>query len=60
MQGIPNFNEKKTNKRFSIKADIQKKRIMSFIKNIWTVRHTFIKLYGVHPEIIMSDKMPLH
>ena len=51
---------KKTNKRFSIKADIQKKRIMSFIKNIWTVRHTFIKLCGVHPEIVMSDKIPLH
>ena len=46
---------KKPNKRFFIKADVRKKRIMSFIKNIWTVRHTFIKLYGADPEIIMSD-----
>ena len=35
---------KKPNKRFSIKADVRKKRIMIFIKNIWTVRHMFIKL----------------
>ena len=33
---------------------------MNFMKNIWTVRHTFIKLYGDDPEIIMSDQMPLH
>ena len=30
------------------------------MKNIWTVRHTFIKLYGDDPEIIMSDQMPLN
>ena len=51
---------KKTNKRFFIKTDVRKKRIMSFIKNIWTVRHTFIKHYGTDPEIIMSDQMKLH
>ena len=33
---------------------------MSFIKNIWAFRRTFIKLYGVDPEVIMSDQMPLH
>ena len=33
---------------------------MNFIKYIWTVRHTFIKLYGVYPAIIVSDQMPLH
>ena len=33
---------------------------MNFMKNIWTVRHTFIKLYGDDPEIIMSDQMPLN
>ena len=51
---------KKPNKRFSIKTEARKKRIMSFIKNIWTVRHAFIKLNRVYPEIIMSDEMPLH
>ena len=46
--------------RFSINADVRKKRIMSFIKSIWTVRHTFIKLCGIDPEIIMYDQMLLH
>ena len=51
---------KKPNKRFSISAEARKKRVTDFLKNIWTVRHTFIKLYGVDPEIVMSDQMPLH
>lgn len=51
---------KRPNKRFSISADARKKRITDFLKNIWTVRHTFIQLYGIDPEIIMSDQMPLH
>ena len=51
---------KKPNKRFSISAADRKKRIMDYLKNVWTVRHTFVKLYGVDPEIIMSDQMPLH
>ena len=37
-----------------------KKRVMDFLKNIWTVRHTLQKLYGVDPDIVMSDQMPLH
>eukprot|EP00794_Sanderia_malayensis_P015578 gene15578-17152_t len=51
---------KKPNKRFSISASARKKRIADFLKNIWTVRHTFTKLYGVDPEIVISDQMPLH
>ena len=51
---------KKPNKRFSISASARKKRIADFLKNIWTVRHTFTQLYGADPEIVMSDQMPLH
>ena len=51
---------KKPNKRFFITASARKKRITDFLKNIWTVRYTFTKLYGVDPEIVMSDQMPLH
>ena len=51
---------KKPNKRFFITASTRKKRITDFLKNIWTVRYTFTKLYGVDPEIVMSNQMPLH
>ena len=51
---------KKTNKNFSIPASARKKRITDFLKNIWTVRYTFDKLYGGHSEIVMSDQMPSH
>ena len=51
---------KKPNKRIFITASARKKRITNFLKNIWTVRYTFTKLYGVDPEIVMSDQTPLH
>ena len=51
---------KKPNKRFFITTCARKKRITDFLENIWTVRYTFTKLYGVDPEIAMSDQMPLH
>lgn len=51
---------KKPNKRFSISASARKKGITDFLKNIWTVRYTFSKLYGTDPEIVMSDQMSLH
>ena len=35
-------------------------RITDFLKNIWTVRYTFTKLYGVDPEIVMSGQISLH
>ena len=41
-------------------ASARKKRITDFLKNIWTVRYAFTKLYGVDPKIAMSDQMPLH
>ena len=51
---------KKPNKRFFITASTRKKRITDFLKNIWTVRYTFTKLYGVDPEIVMSGQISLH
>ena len=35
-------------------------RITDFLKNIWTVRCTFTKLYVVDLEIVMSDQVPLY
>ena len=46
--------------RFSIKAEDRKKQILHFLKNIWIARYTFMKIYGVDPEIVMADQMPLH
>ena len=51
---------RKTNNKFSISAEARKNRHTDFIKNICTVRHTFMQLYRVDPEIITSDQMPLH
>ena len=38
---------KKPNKRFFITASTREKRITDFLKNIWMVRYSFTKLYGV-------------
>ena len=51
---------KKPSKRFFITARARKKIITDFLKKIWTCRYTFTKIYGVDPEIVMSDQMPLH
>ena len=51
---------KKPNKRFSINAEDRKKAVMDFLKNIWTAWYTFMKIYGVDPEIVMAEQMPLH
>ena len=50
----------KNQTRFFITASARKKRIADFLKNIWTVRYTFTKHYGVDPKIVMSDQIPLH
>ena len=55
-----NISLKHPNKRFSISQDERKKRIISFLKNIWTTRYWFVKTYGVEPIIDGSDQMPLH
>lgn len=49
---------KKPNKRFSIGAEARKKRVSDCLKNIWTVQYTFTKLYGVNPEIVISNQTP--
>ena len=46
---------KNPNKRFFIKASAEKKRITDFLKNIWTIRYTFTKLFGVDPEIMIKN-----
>ena len=51
---------KKPNERFFITASTRKKIITDFLKNIWSGRYNFTKLYRVNPEIVMSDQMPLH
>ena len=55
---VSHFNEK-TNK-FFINAEASKKRLTDFIKNICTVRHTFMQLFGVDLDIILPDQMLLH
>ena len=49
-----------SNKGFFMTASARKERITDFLKNIWTVRYTFSKLYRVDLEIVMSNQMPLH
>ena len=51
---------KRPNKRFSITQEKRKRRIISFLKNIWTARYFFEKKYGVNPAILSADQMPLH
>ena len=34
--------------------------MISFLKNMWTVRYFFEKSYGVKPAISSADQMPLH
>ena len=48
------------NKRFSINQDDRKKRIIQFLKNVWTARYWWLKKYKVDPPIISADQMPLH
>ena len=51
---------RKPNKRYQIKAQDRKERIVEYIKNVWRVRKFFIDRYGVDPPIINGDQMPLH
>ena len=51
---------KMPSKWLKIAADVRKSRIIDFLKNVWTVRHAFMKWYDVDPPMVMSDQMPLH
>lgn len=51
---------KSPNKRFSIPQDARKRRIIQFLKNVWTVRYFWLKNYKREPNIISADQMPLH
>ena len=48
------------NKCFSISQEKRKRRMISFLKNMWTVRYFFEKNYGVKPAILSADQMPQH
>ena len=51
---------KQPNKRFSIKQEDRKERILEYLKNILRIRYFFIHHYKVDPPIINGDQMPLH
>ena len=55
-----NVSLRKPNKRYSIKSEDRKKRIMEHIKNIWLARKYFLDKFGVEIPIINGDQMPLH
>ena len=51
---------RKPNKRYSISRDDCIVRTEDYLKNIWSLRHYFIKTFGIDPPIINGDQMPLH
>ena len=44
----------------ALNQDDRKKRIIQFLKNVWTARYWWLKKYKVDPPIISADQMPLH
>ena len=50
----------KPNKRYSISRDDCIVRTEDYLKNSWSIRHYFIKTFGIDPPIINGDQMPLH
>ena len=55
-----NISLRKPNKCFQIKQEDRKEQIFEYIKNVWTVRNSFIDNFAVDPPIINRDQMPLH
>ena len=51
---------RKANKRFQIKQADREERVAESLKNVWTVRKYFIENYGVDPQVINGDQIPLH
>ena len=51
---------KHPNKRFSISHVVRKRRIIQFLKNVWTARYWWLAKYKVDPIILSADQMPLH
>ena len=45
---------------FQINLVDREEHIFEYLKNIWTLRKFFIDNFGVDPEIINGDQMPLH
>ena len=51
---------RKPNKRFKLAAEVRRRRILQFLKNIYIVRCFFHVKFGVDMVIWGSDQMPLH
>ena len=51
---------KRPNKRYALPQAVRKDRIVQFLKNIWRLRHYFLKRHGIEPVIWGGDQMPLH
>ena len=51
---------KHPNKQFSITQEVRKRRIIQFLKNVWTVRYWWKAKYKADPQILSSDQIPLH
>lgn len=51
---------KHPNKRFSVSHDVRKRRIIQFLKNMWTVRYFWLQHYKREPNIVSADQMPIH
>ena len=48
------------NKQFSIPQAERKKRLIQFLKNVWTARYWWKAKYKTDPPILSADQMPLH
>ena len=47
------------NKRFSIPQEERRKRLIHFLKNVWTARYWWKARYKVDHPILSADQMPL-
>ena len=51
---------RKPNKRYTISKETLKRRVIQFLKQVWTVRHYFNTKHGIEPVILGAEQMPLH
>ena len=51
---------RKPNKKYTISKETMKRRVVQFLKDVWTVRHFFNVKYNKEPVIFGADQMPLH
>ena len=51
---------RKPNKRYSISKEVCIIPVQDYLRNIWSLRYYFINTFGVDPQIVNGDQMPLH